>query len=59
MILILNGCTCEDAHQVLRASSRWVFLVMVVPDLEELLVNVQWCRSSCLFFYWVAKEVLW
>ena len=27
-----------------------VFLVMVVPDLEELLVNVQWCRSSCLFF---------
>ena len=22
---------------------------MVVPDLEELLVNVQWCRSCCLF----------
>ena len=30
-----------EAQQVLRASSRWVFLVMVVPDLAELLVNVQ------------------
>ena len=27
-----------------------VFWLMVVPDLEELLVNVQWCRSGCVVF---------